>query len=116
MEEIAFCDQVRESRAGSLGPGSASGYALSVLAKPFLVKMFFGQPKKNFGVFAKNCLPGGRPPGPTMPCGWGCGAALTASQIRPHFTGCPMRPQKTSITITSSGANSGEITSPPEIT
>ena len=42
MEEIAFCDQVRESRAGSLGPGSASGYALSVLAKPFLVKMFFG--------------------------------------------------------------------------
>jgi hypothetical protein len=36
---------------------------------------------------------GGRPPGPTMPCGWGCGAKLTATEMRPHFTECPKRPQ-----------------------
>jgi hypothetical protein len=37
--------------------------------------------------------PGGRPRGPEMPCGWGCGANLTATQMREHFTTCPKRPQ-----------------------
>ena len=37
---------------------------------------------------------GGRPPGVTMPCGWGCGKTLTASQLREHFTTCPKRPKK----------------------
>ena len=32
---------------------------------------------------------GGRPRGVTMPCGWGCGKRLTASEIRAHFTSCP---------------------------
>lgn len=36
---------------------------------------------------------GGRPPGITMPCGWGCGAHLTARQMRGHFTGCANRPE-----------------------
>jgi hypothetical protein len=40
---------------------------------------------------AKN--PGGRPRGPLMPCGWKCGAKLTASEIREHFTTCPKRPE-----------------------
>ncbi len=35
---------------------------------------------------------GGRPPGPRMPCGWGCGAELTGQEMRPHFTRCPNRP------------------------
>ena len=35
---------------------------------------------------------GGRKPGPRMPCGWGCGAQLTAVEIREHFTSCPCRP------------------------
>lgn len=26
-----------------------------------------------------------------MPCGWGCGAELTATEIREHFTSCPNR-------------------------
>src|SRR5580698_1178476 len=34
----------------------------------------------------------GRPPGPRMKCGWGCGTRLTASQMRAHFTVCPSRP------------------------
>jgi hypothetical protein len=34
----------------------------------------------------------GRPPGRRMPCGWLCGAKLTASQIRGHFTECWRRP------------------------
>ena len=34
----------------------------------------------------------GGPPGPRMPCGWGCGAKLTTSQMRRHFTDCPRRP------------------------
>ena len=25
---------------------------------------------------------GGRPPGPRMPCGWGCGAQLTCTEMR----------------------------------
>ena len=33
----------------------------------------------------------GGPPGPRMPCGWGCGAKLTTSQMRRHFTDCPRR-------------------------
>lgn len=36
---------------------------------------------------------GGRPNGPTMPCGWRCGARLTATEMRPHFTDCPRRPR-----------------------
>lgn len=35
----------------------------------------------------------GRPTGPTMPCGWGCSAQLTATQMRQHFTDCPKRPR-----------------------
>lgn len=35
---------------------------------------------------------GHRPPGVRMPCGWGCGANLTAREIRTHFTICPKRP------------------------
>lgn len=35
---------------------------------------------------------GGRPKGITMPCGWGCGAALTASEMRKHFTDCAQKP------------------------
>jgi hypothetical protein len=27
-----------------------------------------------------------------MPCGWNCGAYLTATEIRQHFTDCPKRP------------------------
>ena len=34
----------------------------------------------------------GRPRGPQMPCGWGCGAWLTEHQMRAHFTRCPKRP------------------------
>src|SRR5437879_2754985 len=34
----------------------------------------------------------GRPRGPRMTCGWGCGAELTGSQMRSHFTACPNRP------------------------
>ncbi len=36
--------------------------------------------------------PGGRPQGVTMPCGWKCGAKLTARGMRMHFTICPKRP------------------------
>ena len=35
----------------------------------------------------------GRPAGPRMPCGWRCGAKLTASELRKHFTKCPKRPK-----------------------
>jgi hypothetical protein len=35
----------------------------------------------------------GRSPGPRMLCGWGCGAKLTTSQMRRHFTDCPRRPR-----------------------
>ena len=35
---------------------------------------------------------GGRPSGPRMPCGWGCGAKLSATEMRGHFTRCPKRP------------------------
>lgn len=27
-----------------------------------------------------------------MPCGWGCGAELTAREMRKHFTECPLKP------------------------
>jgi len=30
--------------------------------------------------------------GPAMPCGWGCGALLSAREMRQHFARCPMRP------------------------
>ena len=30
-----------------------------------------------------------------MPCGWKCGAELTATQIRAHFATCPNRPRDT---------------------
>lgn len=33
-------------------------------------------------------------PGVTMPCGWKCGARLTATQMRQHFTDCPKKPGK----------------------
>jgi hypothetical protein len=35
----------------------------------------------------------GRQPGPKMPCGWGCGGAYSAREIRGHFTICPKRPK-----------------------
>ena len=34
----------------------------------------------------------GRPPGRRMLCGWRCGAPLTASHMRTHFTHCPRQP------------------------
>jgi hypothetical protein len=40
----------------------------------------------------------GRPYGPYMPCGWGCGAMLTATTIRRHFTDCPARKKNKSKT------------------
>lgn len=36
---------------------------------------------------------GGRPRGLEMPCGWGCGARLTISEIRGHFKTCALRPK-----------------------
>ena len=36
--------------------------------------------------------PIGRPRGPRMACGWGCGIALSGHEMRAHFTGCPKRP------------------------
>ena len=36
----------------------------------------------------------GRPLGPAMPCGWKCGARLTAREMRAHFTNCPRRPSR----------------------
>ena len=39
--------------------------------------------------FLWKSLVGGRPRSVTMPCGWGCGKRLTASEIRAHFTSCP---------------------------
>ena len=36
---------------------------------------------------------GGRPPGPSMRCGWGCGTLVTATQSRTHFHHCPNRPR-----------------------
>jgi hypothetical protein len=33
----------------------------------------------------------GRSPGPRMACGWQCGASVTASEMRSHFTNCPRR-------------------------
>jgi hypothetical protein len=29
-----------------------------------------------------------------MPCGWKCGAELTAVEMREHFTNCPNRPKE----------------------
>jgi hypothetical protein len=43
-------------------------------------------------VLDPNMKRGGRPPGPRMPCGWGCGAELTARLMRGHFTECSNRP------------------------
>jgi hypothetical protein len=34
----------------------------------------------------------GRPQGPRMKCGWGCGGKLTGRDMRAHFTICPKRP------------------------
>jgi hypothetical protein len=35
----------------------------------------------------------GRPPGRRMLCGWRCGARVTASGMRKHFTLCSKRPK-----------------------
>ena len=43
-------------------------------------------------VLDSNMTMSGRPPGPRMPCGWGCGAQLTARLMRGHFTDCSNRP------------------------
>jgi hypothetical protein len=48
----------------------------------------------------------GRPRGPQMPCGWGCGAKLTEHQMRCHFTDCPNRP---------SMPRSGRLTQPADV-
>jgi hypothetical protein len=37
----------------------------------------------------------GRPPGPQMPCGWGCGELLSTGNVREHFASCPKRNQAT---------------------
>src|ERR1700693_5554650 len=34
----------------------------------------------------------GRPRGPRMRCGWGCGAQLTGRNMRAHLTICAKRP------------------------
>jgi hypothetical protein len=34
----------------------------------------------------------GRPAGPRMKCGWGCGTDPTRCQMRAHLTICPKRP------------------------
>jgi hypothetical protein len=31
--------------------------------------------------------------GVTMPCGWGCGALLRATDVRRHWQDCPRRPE-----------------------
>lgn len=41
--------------------------------------------------------PGGRPRGAEMPCGWGCGALLTARDMRTHFATCPNRPRPADV-------------------
>ena len=41
-----------------------------------------------------NANRGGRPAGPRMPCGWGCGATLASTDMRTHFTECPKRPTR----------------------
>ncbi len=33
-------------------------------------------------------------PGVTRPCGWGCGANLTAVEDRAHFKTCEKRPKR----------------------
>ena len=40
----------------------------------------------------KNAPGAGRPAGPTMPCGWGCGKLMRAGEVRAHFRDCPKRP------------------------
>lgn len=49
---------------------------------------------------------GGRKPGPHMPCGWGCGALLTAVTIREHFVACPLRPSAPRVLPTASSSAS----------
>lgn len=51
-------------------------------------------PKKRRGAPVGHPGAGGRPQGPRMPCGWGCGDSFTATQLRPHFTVCPKRPKQ----------------------
>jgi hypothetical protein len=36
----------------------------------------------------------GRPRKPAMPCGWGCGAKLLASQVVAHYQKCPNHPDR----------------------
>ena len=36
---------------------------------------------------------------PTMPCGWGCGAQLTSTEMRGHFSRCPNQGAETVITV-----------------
>jgi len=49
-------------------------------------------PQLSFAL-AGPCPITGRPPGPRMACGWGCGAQLTASEMRGHFARCAKRPK-----------------------
>ena len=49
----------------------------------------------------------GRPRGPQMPCGWGCGAKLGEHQMRAHFTKCPKRPLAISHVVRASRGKRG---------
>ena len=45
----------------------------------------------------KNAPGAGRPAGPAMPCGWGCGQLMRAGQVRGHFRDCPKRPGRPTV-------------------
>jgi hypothetical protein len=49
----------------------------------------------------KNAPGAGRPAGPMMPCGWGCGQLMRAGQVRGHFRDCPKRPGRPGATASS---------------
>ena len=46
---------------------------------------------KRAGAKRKNAPGAGRPAGLAMPCGWGCGKAMRAGDLRAHFRDCPKR-------------------------
>jgi hypothetical protein len=108
MLAVLSCDDPRRQATsaaflpGRTGRGSQSGIsAIIILSRTpavfdsqdgkcevrgrFLAEQAKGKKRKN--------APGaGRPAGPTMPCGWGCGKLMRAGEIRAHFRDCPKRP------------------------
>lgn len=57
---------------------------------------------------------GGRPPGRTMPCGWGCGATFTSVGMRKHFAECPNRDVGTTLSAAPVEAETTVPTTMPE--